>query len=585
MSTVVTVGASSYDASRHHTWGWADPREPTEFVVTTRRREYSLKMNLLDDLTVTCGLQTRRLSLAHPFGAIYLHLARPDRRSSYRLLREGSVRRAAMLAQRSGPRVFRNSSRVVALTLLAGVLSSGAVAAAGAGPVSRLSVGPGVASAFPGERGAIYVTNTTGVPGTVSQFGFDRAGILTPLSPASVGAGLVPVQVAVDVAVRSAYVTSFDNSISEYNIDPSSGVLSPKTPAAIPTGRIPTGVAVSPDGKSVYVSNDADNDVSMYSVDPLTGVLSPKNPATVGAGREPSSVAVTPDGRSVYVSNASDNTVWMYNVDPATGLLSPKTPATVVGDGGPRSVAITPNGKFAYVTNSNQGDDAVSQYDINPSTGLLSPNTPATVAAGVQPEGIVVAPDGKSAYVCDISGNTVSQYDIDLRSGALMPKTPATVAASGPIDLAVSPDGKSVYVTNYLGGGVSQYNVDGRTGTLSPKTPATVATTGANPEGIAVVPLPLMSRLAITTTSLPNGTVGARYRATLQAAGGAPPYTWTVVSGHLPPGLRLHRRTGVISGKPTAPGRYTFTVRVVDHRNSPRSEEQSDSRTFTITIQ
>jgi hypothetical protein len=34
--------------------------------------------------------------------------------------------------------------------------------------------------------------------------------------------------------------------------------------------------------------------------------------------------------------------------------------------------------------------------------------------------------------------------------------------------------------------------------------------------------------LTIDTTSLPNGTVGLAYSATLKANGGTPPYTWTI---------------------------------------------------------
>ncbi len=155
------------------------------------------------------------------------------------------------------------------------------------------------------------------------------------------------------------------------------------------------------------------------------------------------------------------------------------------------SIAITPNGMSAFVTNSNQGNNSVSQYDINPSSGVLSAKAPAAVAAGAQPEGITIGPDGTSAYVCNIGDSTISQYDINRRTGALTPKSPATVPAFGSIDDVVSPDGTSVYATNYLGGGVSQYNVNSVTGALSLKTPPTVATTGANPEGIAVIALPI----------------------------------------------------------------------------------------------
>ena len=66
--------------------------------------------------------------------------------------------------------------------------------------------------------------------------------------------------------------------------------------------------------------------------------------------------------------------------------------------------------------------------------------------------------------------------------------------------------------------------------------------------------------LEIVTTSLPEGTVGESYSATLEASGGETPYRWDVASGSLPVGLSLSSG-GVISGTPTA-GSRTFTVRV-----------------------
>ena len=63
---------------------------------------------------------------------------------------------------------------------------------------------------------------------------------------------------------------------------------------------------------------------------------------------------------------------------------------------------------------------------------------------------------------------------------------------------------------------------------------------------------------AITTASLPGGTVGAAYSQTLAATGDTP-ITWTVDSGSLPGGLTLSA-AGVISGTPTAAGTFSVTV-------------------------
>jgi hypothetical protein len=83
--------------------------------------------------------------------------------------------------------------------------------------------------------------------------------------------------------------------------------------------------------------------------------------------------------------------------------------------------------------------------------------------------------------------------------------------------------------------------------------------------------------LAISTSSLPGGTVGGAYSVTLQASGGTAPYTWSITAGALPAGLNLAAASGVISGTPTAAGNPSFTVQVKDFANKTAQKSLSIS--------
>lgn len=71
------------------------------------------------------------------------------------------------------------------------------------------------------------------------------------------------------------------------------------------------------------------------------------------------------------------------------------------------------------------------------------------------------------------------------------------------------------------------------------------------------------STLTVTTTSLPNGTVGTAYQKTLTLSGGQGPYSWFISWGSLPAGITLST-SGVLSGTPTKSGTYYFTLAVAD---------------------
>jgi hypothetical protein len=71
--------------------------------------------------------------------------------------------------------------------------------------------------------------------------------------------------------------------------------------------------------------------------------------------------------------------------------------------------------------------------------------------------------------------------------------------------------------------------------------------------------------VSITTTTLPNGTVGTSYTATINVTGGCTPYRWTI-TGTLPAGIQsVIASKGIsltLSGTPTTAGTYNFGATV-----------------------
>jgi hypothetical protein len=87
--------------------------------------------------------------------------------------------------------------------------------------------------------------------------------------------------------------------------------------------------------------------------------------------------------------------------------------------------------------------------------------------------------------------------------------------------------------------------------------------------------------LVVSTSSLPNGTVGALYSTLLRASGGTPPYLWSQTSGgSMPPGVTLGSN-GNFVGTPTASG--TFGPYVFLVTDSAGNKASTGSLTIMIT--
>jgi hypothetical protein len=63
---------------------------------------------------------------------------------------------------------------------------------------------------------------------------------------------------------------------------------------------------------------------------------------------------------------------------------------------------------------------------------------------------------------------------------------------------------------------------------------------------------------------LPAARVGRRYRTHLIATFGVGRYHWAIRHGHLPRGLRLNARTGLLTGAPRHGGTFHLRVGVTD---------------------
>jgi hypothetical protein len=88
----------------------------------------------------------------------------------------------------------------------------------------------------------------------------------------------------------------------------------------------------------------------------------------------------------------------------------------------------------------------------------------------------------------------------------------------------------------------------------------------------------VLAQTYITTSSLPDGTVGQYYSATLTGMG-TPPFSWSLVSlSSLPAELSLNASTGEISGTPTVSGTYSFSIELRD------MTYYYDTKSFTLII-
>jgi hypothetical protein len=177
---------------------------------------------------------------------------------------------------------------------------------------------------------------------------------------------------------------------------------------------------------------------------------------------------------------------------------------------------------------------------------------------------LTINPPGLGITTSSLPGGTVgSAYSQTLAaSGGSPPYAWSLASGSLPNGLTLSPAGTIAGAPGAIG-----------TFVFSPQVADSAGNKATSTLFIQVQAPPLQ----ITTTSLPDSTVGANYTQALTATGGSPPLSWSVATGSLPAGLALDSG-GAIRGVPKAAGSFGFTLQVADNLRL------STSMSYTVTI-
>jgi large repetitive protein len=427
-----------------------------------------------------------------------------------------------------------------------------------------------ITSTLPGGTvGVAYSANITAADGTppytCSITGTLPAGLslsACTVSGTPTAAGSSPVTVKVTDSGSPAQNATQNDTI----------VISP-APLAI-TGTLPNGTVDVPySGTITATGGTTPYSCSITGTLPagltLSGCTVSGTPTT--AGSSPITVKVTDAGSPAQ--NASQNETIVINPAPLTitGTLPPGT----VGSG--YTGTITPSGGTGPYTCSITGTLPAGliltgcTITGTPTTAGSSPITVTVTDSGSptqtasQNETIVISPAPLSLSTSTLPDGTVGvPYNATIGvAGGTSPYSCTITSGTLPAGLALS--GCSVSGTPTTAGS--------STVTVKVDDNGAPSQTTSGPETIVINP----AALTLTNT-LPNGTVGVAYNATIDASGGTTPYACSITSGTLPAGLT---HTGcTVTGTPTIAGSSTLTVMVTDSSNPVKTVSQSE----TITI-
>ncbi len=334
------------------------------------------------------------------------------------------------------------------------------------------------------------------------------------------------------------------------------------------------------------------------------------NAAIVPAGAPKGEIAVYPSDPTNLVidvngyfapASSGNGPLSLYTIVPCRVLDTRKTfgafsqtiPVSVVGSscGIPLASAfvlnatVVPPASLGFLTLWPQGESQPTVSTLDALDGAIASNMAIVPAS---PTGAINAfASDDTQLVLD-----VSSYFSTIAAPTILTATlPDAVQNQNYSVQLVGADGVAPYTWKITAGSLppgmnplSSGGLISGTPTSTGMSPFTVQATDSNsPAGTAVAQLSInvvatMESLAITTASLPSGSLNTPYNSLLGANGGITPYTWSISSGSLPVGLSLNASTGLISGTPGAAGVSPITVKITD------ANQNTATQNFSITI-
>ena len=291
------------------------------------------------------------------------------------------------------------------------------------------------------------------------------------------------------------------------------------------------------------------------------------NTSTLAVGSH--SITATYGGDTNYNSNTSSTLTQTVNKANTTVTLASSANPSVFGSSITFTATVTPTTATGTVTFMD-GSTALGTGTISGGTATYSTST---LAGGSH--SITASYGGDANY--NSSTSSVLTQTVNIASTVVTltsAANPSPYGSSVTFTATISPttatgtvtfkDGSTTLGTGTISSGSATYG----TSALAIGSHSITAVYGGdsnyNGSGSSVLTQTIDSAPQVLTTSLPPGTAGTSYSATLAATAGTTPYTWSLSSGNLPAGLSLNASTGAITGIPTVGGTSNFTVQVTD---------------------